>query len=367
MDYVHGETLASLMARSAEEGILVPIAVAVAAVRDLLRGLHAAHEATTENGTPLGIVHRDVSPQNVIVGADGSARLFDFGVAKAVGRLQTTREGAAKGKLGYMAPEQLKNGPIDRRADVYAASVVLWELLTGRRLFDGDSEAQVLASVLVGHIEPPSHFRDAVSPSLDAVVMRGLSRRRDDRFLTAAEMVEALDRAAEPADSEAVAHLVRSLAADSLARRAAIVKQAEACEAPAPLADVPESPVVDPTGSGRDHRSRRVWLAVWLAASIVGAAAVVALVVARVARTPASPPLPDPVTPTVVMPASVSLPVVKGPPQTNPSGLPSTAAWTPTPLKKPVPAATRAPTTARPCASVIIDQAGIHRYNRDCR
>ena len=129
----------------------------------VLHGLHAAHEATNEQGEPLGIVHRDVSPQNILVGADGVARVLDFGVAKAAGRVQTTREGQLKGKLAYMAPEQTR-GMVSRATDVYAAAVVLWETLTGRRLFSGENEAEMLAP---GHrgphraAEPPGARRSA--------------------------------------------------------------------------------------------------------------------------------------------------------------------------------------------------------------
>src|ERR1035441_9381963 len=113
-----------------------------------LHGLHAAHEATSDRGEPLGIVHRDVSPQNIVVGIDGTALVLDFGVAKAVGRLQTTREGQLKGKMAYMAVEQLRGARVARRADVYAAGVVLWETLVGRRLFEGDNDIEVFGKVL---------------------------------------------------------------------------------------------------------------------------------------------------------------------------------------------------------------------------
>jgi len=131
MDYVHGVTLAHLV--EAHKGPVDP-PVAVAVIVGVLHGLHAAHEARGSSGEPLGIVHRDVSPQNILVGADGVARLADFGVAKAAGRLHTTQEGRVKGKVAYMAPEQVRAEPLDRRADIWAAGVVAWEVLAGRRL-----------------------------------------------------------------------------------------------------------------------------------------------------------------------------------------------------------------------------------------
>ena len=129
--------------------------VAVRVMVDVLAGLHAAHELADDDGKPLGIVHRDVSPQNILIGVDGSARLTDFGVARATSKLSTTRTGQLKGKLAYMAPEQARGAKdIDRRADVFAAGVVLWEALEGRRLFKGDGEADTLNKVLYEPIPP---------------------------------------------------------------------------------------------------------------------------------------------------------------------------------------------------------------------
>src|SRR5262249_42424562 len=137
MEYVHGESLQELQTRS---GVGVPIPVALAIATDVLEGLHAAHEARTERGEPLALVHRDVSPQNVMVGEDGMARLLDFGSAKAAHRLHTTAgAGTLKGKCGYMAREQVLGEAVDRRTDIYAAGTVLWEMLAGRRLFDAEN------------------------------------------------------------------------------------------------------------------------------------------------------------------------------------------------------------------------------------
>ncbi|MCW5837256.1 MAG: serine/threonine protein kinase, partial [Labilithrix sp.] len=137
MEYVDGESLSAL-ARQAKAPLPPPIVVAI--VSEMLHGLHSAHEARSEDGQPLGIVHRDVSPQNVLVGADGVARLVDFGIARATGvrRGSSTGEGDLKGKLAYMAPEQIRREPVTRKTDIFAAGIVLWELLTGRRLFSSD-------------------------------------------------------------------------------------------------------------------------------------------------------------------------------------------------------------------------------------
>jgi serine/threonine-protein kinase len=135
MEYVQGESLSRLNRASLQAAVDTPLPVISAIVAGALHGLHAAHEASGENGEPLHIVHRDVSPQNILVGEDGVVRVLDFGIASAVGRLQVTRDGQIKGKLAYMPPEQFWGKPLDRRADVYAMAVVLWECITQRRLF----------------------------------------------------------------------------------------------------------------------------------------------------------------------------------------------------------------------------------------
>src|SRR6185369_14610263 len=141
MEYVPGESAARLARALRERQQTIPLRVLSGIITGVLHGLHAAHEAKDEQGAPLSIVHRDVSPQNVLVGTDGVARVLDFGVAKAAGRIHQTREGSVKGKLPYMPPEQMRGGEISRKTDVYAAAVVLWECLTGEWLFDGPNDA----------------------------------------------------------------------------------------------------------------------------------------------------------------------------------------------------------------------------------
>lgn len=153
MDYIAGEPLSAFIARRQTEPTPIPPAVASAIVGDALLGLHAAHEARSEAGEPLGIVHRDVSPQNLLVGLDGVTRVIDFGVAKAAGRMHVTRENCVKGKITYMAPEQLRAEAVSRRSDVYSAAVVLWECLTGRRLMPADGNAAI-EQVLLGDFDP---------------------------------------------------------------------------------------------------------------------------------------------------------------------------------------------------------------------
>ncbi len=156
MEYVPGESLARLLraVRTAKEMVPVPIAATI--MVGVLHGLHAAHEARDERGDPLRIVHRDVSPHNILVGTDGDAHVIDFGIAKARGRMQVTRQGQIKGKLSYMPSEQLLGQGIDHRADIFAASIVMWEALTGQRLFQGVDDGDVYAKVLLGKVDPPS-------------------------------------------------------------------------------------------------------------------------------------------------------------------------------------------------------------------
>ncbi|HTB75820.1 MAG TPA: protein kinase [Polyangiaceae bacterium] len=198
MEYVEGDTLANLIARAVQRGQRVPVHVAVRVLVDVLAGLHAAHELADDDGKPLGIVHRDVSPQNILIGIDGSARLTDFGVARATSKLSTTRTGQLKGKLAYMAPEQARGAKdIDRRADIFAAGVVMWEALEGRRLFKGDGEADTLNKVLY---EPIPSLEDAVRTvphEIETALEGALDRERLRRFSTAAAFAEALERAAQ--------------------------------------------------------------------------------------------------------------------------------------------------------------------------
>src|SRR5690606_5429604 len=146
-----------------------------------LNGLHAAHELCGDDGEPLLLVHRDVSPANILIGTDGVARITDFGVARAETRLSSTRGGQLKGKVPYMPPEQLLGEPVDRRCDVYAAGVVLWEELVGRRLFRADSEGALLQQILTGPAHSPRELQPSVPEAIDHVCMRALTRHPAER------------------------------------------------------------------------------------------------------------------------------------------------------------------------------------------
>jgi hypothetical protein len=229
MDYVEGETLSRLVSKGGTRGERPPVPIVLSIMSGVLRGLHAAHEARSETGEPLELVHRDVSPQNVVVGVDGVARLLDFGIAKAIGRVHTTRQGDFKGKAAYMAPEQIV-GSATKLSDVYAASVVLWEALTGRRLFKGENQAAVLHQVAALDVASPCSFAPDVAPAIEAIVMRGLARNPGDRFGSALVMAEALEKASPLASHSDVGAWVRRVARDELAERAAKVALIEGAE-----------------------------------------------------------------------------------------------------------------------------------------
>jgi len=192
MEYVEGESLAGLLRLVRNANDRIPPAVACAIIHDLLLGLHEAHEARDDDGQPLAIIHRDVSPQNVVIGLDGLARVLDFGVAKARSRVHHSNEGEIKGKIPYMPAEQLFGEGIDRRVDIYAAGVLLWEALTGARLFEGASEEILVRHIDENAVAAPSSRASGVSPELDAVVLKAISKNPDDRYPTALAMAEAL-------------------------------------------------------------------------------------------------------------------------------------------------------------------------------
>jgi serine/threonine-protein kinase len=261
LEYVEGEPLGAILRELQQQGNKqrVPLTITCALVRDLLRGLHAAHEAKDERGRPLGIVHRDVSPHNVLVGVDGLAHLLDFGVAKAAGRAQSTRNGSVKGKLTYMAPEQLRAGVVTRRSDIYAASIVFWEMLAGQRFFGPDPQAHI---VLLRMNEPPAP-PSSVSPEapesralrpLDAITLRGLAREPSERYGTAAEMADAIERTAPCASPAQVAAWLPSVAGATLEGRAkllAALEDATATQIDPPREREEESPLKRALGSAR--------------------------------------------------------------------------------------------------------------------
>ena len=257
MEYVQGESLARL--GRAVRAIMTPADTRILAtvLAQVAHGLHAAHEAKDEQGEPLHIVHRDVSPPNVLVGVDGVARVLDFGVAKAAGRAQTTREGTLKGKLSYMAPEQLHGAPVTRQTDVYAVAVVAWEAFTGQRLFQADSEAAVVAAILQKPVKPPSEVAAHVPLAFDRVILRGLERDPTKRYATARELAVELERCVGIAPASEIGEWVENLAHDELLRRASRVTEIESASSsgvgvPRALPSVGQMPTTVSTAPAED-------------------------------------------------------------------------------------------------------------------
>jgi serine/threonine protein kinase len=199
MEYVEGPSLHAVMRAMRREGQRIPLGIALRVFLDILDGLHAAHELTGADGQPLHLVHRDVSPHNMLIGVDGISRITDFGVARAESRLSSTRGGQVKGKIAYMAPEQVRSEEVDRRADVYAAGAVLWEMLAGRSRYTADNEAALLAQVLAGDREPPTSVVPDIPETLSAACMRALAMEADARQPSAAALAEEVEHAATAA------------------------------------------------------------------------------------------------------------------------------------------------------------------------
>jgi serine/threonine-protein kinase len=195
MEYVHGKDLRAILdkvqGKDGREGRL-PIEVAVHTTMKVADALHHAHFAHGPTGQPLHIIHRDISPQNVLMSFDGEVKVTDFGLAKAAGRAVQTQVGVVKGKLAYMSPEQLRGQALDYRSDIYGLGVLLWEMLTGVRLFLGRNEQETLRKVYEGKVPRPSALRPEVHPELEAIVMRALAAEPGERFATAEEMQEEL-------------------------------------------------------------------------------------------------------------------------------------------------------------------------------
>lgn len=247
MDFVDGASLAGVMRAARKRGERISRPAALRIAREGLFGLHAAHEQTNLEGKPLGIVHRDATPHNILLGADGSVRLTDFGIAKASERSVQTATGLAKGKFRYMAPEQARGGAIDRRVDVFAMGIVCWELLTGRRLFEAESDAEVLLAITEGRYDTPRSVEPSVPAELDQIVVRALERDPNARWPTALAFADALDgwarRAGEQASAAEIARLVDEFAGSDIRRRREHVAAVLAGRAP---------PVMLAVGTRRD-------------------------------------------------------------------------------------------------------------------
>ena len=229
MEYIEGDHFGALLGAAAKAGHRLPSPVVCKVLVDALGGLGAAHDLTDEAGDPLNLVHRDVSPHNVMVGMDGISRLTDFGVAKAEKRLTSTRAGQFKGKLAYMSPEQASTGHADQRSDLFSMGIILWESLTGRRLFRGENNAATLTKILHEPVPMPSELWPELAP-FDPLLAKALARDPEERFQSADEFAAELETVARAnggiATTRAVGKQVRARLKDKLEAQRARVKEA---------------------------------------------------------------------------------------------------------------------------------------------
>jgi len=408
MEYVQGESLSRMIKASRTHDTEMPLNIVTTIMTGVLHGLHAAHEARTEHGEPLSIVHRDVSPQNVLVGVDGVPRVLDFGVAKAAFRAQSTRDGQIKGKIAYMPPEQIRAEQVDRRCDVYAAAAVLWEAVTRARLYKAESDAALLAKVLFEPPPLPSAFVPDIPPELERIIMRGLAREPDKRYATAREMALELETCLPVASASALGGWVERLAGEALASRARRISDIESTSsaaavratlphpshaerAPAPPVSGPALPVADDVTSRGAAVSQvtltapggsRALAARRLVAGVAGAALLlIAFFVVR-AATQGSSPAPD-----VRAASAASAPpaVAESPDPTTTAAPPPTATEPPpivsakAPAPPTPPARTWAPPPARPAGlpargasrpsctpPYTVDSSGIRHMKPEC-
>ncbi len=199
MEYVHGEDARALLAAISRRDELVPLEHVISIACAAAAGLHHAHEKRGPDRAPLGLIHRDVSPANILIGYDGSVQLADFGIAKLghdPRRRAETQTGTLKGKVAYMSPEQCVGEAMDRRSDVFSLGIVLYELCTVRRLFKGDSDFMTMTSIVLGYVPPPSDYRPDLPPELEAVILKALAAKPEERYQTAEELRFALEKAA---------------------------------------------------------------------------------------------------------------------------------------------------------------------------
>ncbi len=245
MEYVHGCSLAQLLRAMSRQGRRMRPEIAVWIAQQVAAGLHAAHEMTGHDGAVLGVIHRDVSPQNVLLSVDGEVKLLDFGIAKARGRAERTEAGVIKGKVRYMAPEQAIGDAIDRRIDVYALGVVLWEMLTMRRYIEGKTEMEVLRKVQSPEPVPPSVRADGIDPRIDAAVLAAIAPHAEGRPPTAAHLYHQLGAVVPEGTVGApqVAELLRLFAATEIEAAA----RALPADVGAPIAARVREAPTDPT------------------------------------------------------------------------------------------------------------------------
>ncbi len=332
MEYLEGQTLANVEMRAKAR---LPLTLRLRVLINALEGLHHAHELTDFSGKPLGLVHRDVSPQNIFITFDGQVKVLDFGIAKVVNSQVQTATGILKGKVRYMAPEQmLSSDNLDRRADIYAIGVMLWEAASGQRMWHGHSDMQVMTQVASGTVPPLRSINPEVSESLEALCMKALARDPNQRFSTALEMASALETELEGLGTGAsirqLGQLVRELFEDVRARTRATI-EAQLLEAksgpdsqemlPSNLVNISTRITEDsPSGrSGNGSYSQVAAIAVpkkshftaWATAGISAAIAFGVIVFSTLGHSkhpvaPASPAIVDPPAPSALVSAATA-------------------------------------------------------------
>ena len=327
MDYVEGGSLAEILEALSRSGERLEVAVALRVSLDALAGLHAAHELRDDDGQPAELVHRDVSPQNILVSVGGVARLADFGIAKARSRVSHTATGQVRGKLAYIAPELLAGQPCTRSVDIYGAGVVMWEALAGERLFKASNEAELLDRILRNVIPSLGALRDDVPKALEAVVRKAMARDPAQRFQTAAQMMLALEATGlRPASGDEVGERVKAILFEAIAVRAALKTHAPA---PSPRELAPGHVLsatgvtlltqTVPSSTGRlPAGASRMWVALGGAVLLLAGLGL-GLSLRATPRTPVAPEPPlaavvAPVTPRPAPPVVESLPVEMAPP-----------------------------------------------------
>jgi serine/threonine protein kinase len=332
MEYVHGVSVQSLMQASVKIKKNMPRPIVYSMILQMLHGLEAAHEAKDERGVPLGLVHRDVSPQNVLVGVDGIARVVDFGVARAMSAKQDTDPGVLKGKHSYMAPELVHGAPATRQADVFSAATLFWELIAGRKLFAGATEVERLNAVAKGNYPSPKQYARDLPADVERIILRGISVKPSERYATALEMAIELESLHVAATPRVVGDWVATLAAEELAARMELIHQVEtsgvssvrqSVPAPAPSPTVAAPAPVAPAPSAAKSESRgalgRIPTPVWIGAGVLVVLSLIGVVSAlRSADStpqppPSSAPVAKPEPPKEPAPEAAAPPVLEAP------------------------------------------------------
>jgi serine/threonine-protein kinase len=259
MEYLDGQPLNRILQRLSRHGGL-PLVTHLQVIADLLAGLHHAHELADYDGSPLGVVHCDVSPHNTFITYDGVVKVVDFGVAKARTALTQTRAGVIKGKIAYMAPEQVRCEELDRRADVFAVGVMLWEAATGKRPWRGVAEPTMMESLLAGHFPAPCSANPAVPIELESIILKALSFDRRGRYETAAELQAAIDGYIESVGGRLAQRALGKLISTHFAAERAVItalieEQLQACSCgPGPAS--PRVSILDVAAAAREGEAR---------------------------------------------------------------------------------------------------------------